>query len=503
MKSLVVNFFLSSLIFFCVGCSNDDSGYSEVVSQEQGDIALKVEAYYSSPSSPTQSVATIKAAFDKKFPNATDVEWRVSNDVYEIDFEINQIDHEAWYDNDANLLMYKYDISNHELSSAVSSAIANDYPGYTLDEAEKVYKGNIVGYYLELKKNKTEIHAFYNEDGSFISKNLWENNSVKPAYDADTATPQINGTLSDDEVDILIAAYYSGDDTDISSSNVPAAIIGNFNTVFPNARDIDWDYVGDVYKVDFEINNVDYDAWYNQNGTLLVYKFDITKASLPQNIQTAISTQFSGYRIEDAEKVVKINSTGYWVELENQNMEEDAYFGENGVYISNSFYKKSSNTTEEPTTPNIPADGNHTDDEIDAFLSAYHQGREQDIHAANVPTPVTAAFSAQFASARDIDWDYVGNVYNVDFEIGNVDYEAWYLNDGTLLMYTQEVKYSTVASAVQHAISSNYSDYMVEGSDYFQKGSVKGYIIELENKKTDVELIVMFKEDGTFLVISD
>lgn len=502
MKKLIRFFFLNSLVLLAVGCSNDSdpSGTDGVLQQD--DIKLKIVQYYSSPSLPTEGIAGIKTAFDRKFPDAADIEWKVSNGVYQIDFDVNGVDHDAWYDDSANLLMYKYDIPNSRLSQAVQAAIAIDYPGYVLDETEKVYKGDVVGYYLDLKKNKEEIHAFYNENGTFISKNLWEDSSVKPGNDANSGTPAVDSNISDDEADALILAYYSGRDTDVSVTNVPSAVLANFNTLFPNARDIDWDTCAGIYKADFEINNVDYDAWYTQEGMLLAYKFDITRNSLPQAVKNTISTRFSGYTTDDAAKVIKANSTGYFVELENRNLEENAYIGEDGTYISNSFYKKSSvedGIQEEPVTPEIPADGNYTNTQIDALLLAYQQGRDTDIKAQNVPAPVIAAFNTQFTSARDIDWDYVGNVYNVEFEIGGVDYEAWYVNDGTILMYTQEIRYSTVPVAVQSAISSKYSGYMIDGACYFRKGTIKGYMIELENKRTDAELIAVYNEDGTFI----
>ncbi len=503
MKSLVMSFLLSSLIFLGIGCSDfNDINKAYPLEQsglEQSEIKSKIAGYYSSPSSSTQLVANIQTVFFKQFPNATDIEWKVSNNVYEIDFEINKVDHEAWYDSEANLLMYKYDIANNELPSAVSSVISTDYPGYVIDDAEKVYKGNIVGYYVDLDKNKVEIRAFYKEDGTFISKNLWEDDSVKPANDADMATPEIAGSLSDDEVDALITAYYSENDKDILSSNVPSIIQGNFNSVFLGVRDIDWEMSANIYKADFEINNVDYNTWYKEDGTLLAYKFDITRSSLPQGVKAAVSSLYAGYTIDDADKVVKAGSIGYFVELENRNMEEDAYFGEGGTYISDSFYKKGTTSGTDPETPEIPVDGNYTDEEIDALLLIYQQGKDKDIVASSVPAPVTSAFGTQFTSARDIEWDYVSNIYKVEFEVGNVDYEAWYVEDGAILMYVMETRYNAVASVVQNAVLSQYPQYRIDECDYFQKGSIKGYIIEIENKKTDAELTVVYQENGTFI----
>jgi len=196
MKFTKILFFTSILIFLSASCSSSDDKYTppggenpeRTTTLDQTEIRSKIVKYYSSPSTSSNSVANIQTAFAEKFPNATDVEWKVSNEVYAIDFEVNNVDNEAWYDSNANLLMYKYDILNSEVSSSVLSAIATDYPGYVLDDAEKIYKGSVVGYYLDLKKNKAEVDAFYNENGTFISQTLWEDDTVKPANDAEIVT---------------------------------------------------------------------------------------------------------------------------------------------------------------------------------------------------------------------------------------------------------------------------------------------------------------------------
>lgn len=512
MKSLMRNLALCGLVLIGASCSDNDSPAEEgngtgtgTPSLAQNEIRQKIAEYYSAPATAAQSIENITKAFNKEFIGATDIEWKVSNGIYEIEFELNRIDHDAWYDANANLLMYKNDIALNALPQNVSSAIATDYPGYLLDEADKVVKGSITGYYVDLKKDKTEIHAFYNEDGTFISKNLWEDDSKKPAYDASTETPAVDGNLTDDEADALIEAYYSGRDTDVSPTNIPGAITQSFNSVFPGARDVDWETSANVYKVDFEVNNVDYDAWYTSTGTLIAYKFDITRSSLPQSVSATINNRFAGYTIDDAEKVVKANSTGYEVELESRNMEEDAYILEDGTYVSSAFYKKNSNpgtdpgTPTDPVTPEIPSDGNYTDQEIDQLLLNYERGRDIDVRPSDVPSALSNAFAGQFPGAYDIDWERVESTYKVDFEIGNTDYEAWYDQNGIILMFTHEVRYNTVAAAVQNAVSARFGDYMIDGCDYFQKGTVKGYIIELENRRTDAELTVVFTEDGTFM----
>jgi|GEM_PF-603893 len=508
MKPLACIFILCALMFFGAGCSEDlnlDEGKGQETILDQEVIKQKIIDYYSSPSSEAQPVPIIEAVFNEKFPNATNVEWSVSNNVYEINFELNGVGYEAWYGSDAQLLMYKYDINNSNLASAVSTAMINDYPGYSLQQAEKVHKGNIEGYYLEVEKNKSDKNAFYKNDGTFLAKTLWEDDNMKPGYDDEDISyaPKFNGSYTDDEVDAFVSAYYSGYEVDVRATDVPAAIRTQFKKDFPRAKNADWEVSANVYKVDFTQYSISADAWYTPAGILLVYKYDISKTSLPKAVRTAISSRFSGYKIDESEKVIKINSTTYFVEVEKQDMEVKAYYAKDGTYISNSFYKSSSDEgggdPGEPEEPGEPEGKDYTDAEIDALLLAYHQGRSRDIHSSNVPSAVTTAFKKEFKTAKDVEWEYLDNVYNVEFEVSKVDYEAWYVNNGFRLMYMKEILNSSVKAVVKNAIKKQYPDYKVEDSYYFKKGTIIGYIVELEHNRTDAEITVVYKNDGTFL----
>jgi hypothetical protein len=501
--------FLGGLLTLTLtGCGNNDDPVNgpDVPTIDQNTVKAKIGAYYSTPSSPTAPVPNVEAAFREKFPTATDVEWKVSNGVYEIDFEVDRVDYEAWYDADANLLMYKHDIAATQIPAAVSAALGRDYPGYRVDDVEKVYKGNIVGYYFDLEKGQMDARAFYQEDGTFLSTCLWEDATVKPTNNSNTETPPVDGSLTDAETDALIAAYYSSYDRDVPASNVPAAIRNSFTTLFPTARDIDWDLSREVYKTDFEINNVDYDAWYTQEGTLLAYKFDITRSTLPQAVRNAIARDFNGFALEDAEKVVKPHSTGYYVEVERGNMEYTAYYAEDGTYIASTFYQSGGTPPAQNgggqntnPTPDIPADGDYTDAEIDQMLQAFNSQRDEDVRPSQVPAAIQTAFGTQFPNSRDIEWDRAAGVYNADFEIQGADYEAWYATDGTLLMYTAEVWYGNVPAAVTAAVSAKYNNHIVDGYKFFQKGTQKGYLVEVEHRMTEAEFVGIFLEDGTFV----
>lgn len=142
-------------------------------------IREKVAGYYATPSARAIPGDPVKEAFGKQFHGARDVEWEYSNGVYEVDFEIGDTDYEAWYDEDAQLIMYKFDSRAANLPAAVQKAIAVNYPGYRIDDVEKVFKGSTVGYHIEIESRKNEIEVYYLEDGTFVANSLCECNQIK------------------------------------------------------------------------------------------------------------------------------------------------------------------------------------------------------------------------------------------------------------------------------------------------------------------------------------
>lgn len=105
---------------------------------------------------------------------------------------------------------------------------------------------------------------------------------------------------------------------------------------FPNARDIDWEKSDVFYRADFEIgriNSKDYKAYYNMAGKLVMYKEEISTRALPTDVKNTLQKDYSGYRIEDAEKIAKGKQTLYKVELEKGDIEIELILTSNGKVI--------------------------------------------------------------------------------------------------------------------------------------------------------------------------
>ena len=100
---------------------------------------------------------------------------------------------------------------------------------------------------------------------------------------------------------LLISGFISAQD--IPKSQVPSVVSNQFEKTFPNATDVEWEMKRDTYKVDFEVSNIDHAMWYTSTGELIKHKEDITVADLPKAVSDKINTSFSGYSIDDLERI--------------------------------------------------------------------------------------------------------------------------------------------------------------------------------------------------------
>ena len=117
---------------------------------------------------------------------------------------------------------------------------------------------------------------------------------------------------------------------DLKQTDVPNGVLSKFQKENPNATDVEWEKEMDNYKVEFDQDNQEHEIWYSTSGTMVKREQDITENMLPKTITNAISSKYSGYKVDDCEKITKGNKTTYKVELENRTDEMDVVFKETG-----------------------------------------------------------------------------------------------------------------------------------------------------------------------------
>ncbi len=120
-----------------------------------------------------QPPVAVTSAFEKAFPNAMDVDWDMKGEQWKVEFETGILftDHEIWYDAGGRMLRHEEEISEGDLPEAIRKSITTEFPGYRVDDVERITLGNETNYAMELKsKGQGEWKVAYAEDGRQLEK---------------------------------------------------------------------------------------------------------------------------------------------------------------------------------------------------------------------------------------------------------------------------------------------------------------------------------------------
>lgn len=116
----------------------------------------------------------------------------------------------------------------------------------------------------------------------------------------------------------------------VKEKNVPEVIKTTFKAAYPNADDVKWEKEAANYEVEFELNDVDYSALYDVNGTLLETEMEIATNQLPQKALEYMSVNYAGKKIKEAAKITDAKgAVTYEAEIKGKDMIFDA----NGNFI--------------------------------------------------------------------------------------------------------------------------------------------------------------------------
>lgn len=173
MKTIVLSIILALVSF--TSCQYAVAQPNPTISKKYSDIEIEkiIDTHKSLHSHDTQPTDKLLQRFKSDFPKAKDIDWEVGLNIYEVEFEIGWTDYKAYYDNEANLLMYKVELRESELPAIVKNAAMSKYPNYKFDDIEKTVKGTVTFYKVEMEKhNSADIKATFKPDGTFIKEIL-------------------------------------------------------------------------------------------------------------------------------------------------------------------------------------------------------------------------------------------------------------------------------------------------------------------------------------------
>lgn len=130
-------------------------------------------------------------------------------------------------------------------------------------------------------------------------------------------------------------AFYSCDDDDNLkvSDNFKSA----FKSLYPNAKNVEWEkkrgyYVADFWRSDMK---AEAEAWFNEQAQWTMTVTEISYNDLPQEVKNGYqASEYSHWRLDDTDKVERHEmETVYIIEVEKNNQEYDLYYTPDGTLI--------------------------------------------------------------------------------------------------------------------------------------------------------------------------
>lgn len=112
----------------------------------------------------------LKSQFEKEYPNATEIEWEKENNLFNVEFDIDEKEQEIWYDDSGNIIKTEHELEEAELPEAIRSKIKSSYSAFKIDDIEMKKENDEVTYEIEIRKGWKGKTLMFNESGANIQK---------------------------------------------------------------------------------------------------------------------------------------------------------------------------------------------------------------------------------------------------------------------------------------------------------------------------------------------
>ena len=237
--------------------------------------------------------AVVVNSFQLRFPNAENVNWKLINGKYFLDFKLNSKLNRLTLDYKGKVLAHSKDLYSSEVPDFVHQAIAKRLTYFDIHDADWHEIGDSTLYEIRFKQDDKNQFFWVNTNGEIVKYRKELNESEIP-----------NPVLS------LIDKQLGKLDFEQAKS------------VEENGKII--------YIIRGEINNRDYVITIDDKVTLLKLEYDIKENEIPKAIIYSLNDMYSNYDIRDADLVKENEKIRYILRIRKSGGQNYLIFDQNG-----------------------------------------------------------------------------------------------------------------------------------------------------------------------------
>ncbi len=114
--------------------------------------------------------ATVKTAFEQKYPKADKVKWEMDSSNYKVKFKMDDIKYSNVYNAAGSVLEAETRLEITALPQPVAKAISAQFPGYTIKKVDQSDRAGKMVYEVEIDKDTATWDVHFSPAGEVIKK---------------------------------------------------------------------------------------------------------------------------------------------------------------------------------------------------------------------------------------------------------------------------------------------------------------------------------------------
>ncbi len=222
--------------------------------------------------------AVVLNAFQLKFPNATDLKWKLEKGNYHIDFELNDKENELVMSDRGNILQHFQDLYLSEIPIRVLETMKSKVAFFDVRDADRLSEGSKISYRIILDISEKRHEFMIAESGKLLKY-------TKELRDSEVPAPIV----------ALIKNKYGSIDIDYARLTEENSII--------------------TYLLEGEINDMDHVFMFDDKSTALKHDQDLRDSEIPVTVMNAAKAAYTGFEIRDANLSEKSGEVTYVLEM--------------------------------------------------------------------------------------------------------------------------------------------------------------------------------------------